>query len=80
MNTAQQFIYEFSNISVTRSGFLAKEYYNLERIARSMSVSIEKGDIFASEDPIEVLSFEDGSKLKILNPRQFSAKAEFQEL
>ena len=80
MNTAQQFIYELHKIPLTRSGFLAKEYYNLERIARSMSVAIEKGDIFASEDPTEVLSFEDGSKLKISNPRQFSAKAEFQEL
>ena len=80
MNTAQQFIYELHKISVTRSGFLAKEYYNLERIARSMAVSIEKGDIFASEDPTEVLSFEDGSRLSIFNPRQFSAKAEFQEL
>lgn len=80
MNTAQQFIYELHKVSLTRSGFLAKEYYNLERIARSMAVSTQKGDIFASEDAPETLFFADGSALKIDNPRQFSAKAEFQEL
>lgn len=80
MNTAQQFIYELHKIPLTRSGFLAKEYYNLERIARSMAVTVKKGDVFASEDPTETFTFEDGSTLKIINPRQFSAKAEFQEL